>query len=163
MGLVDKIIVKFKSLLIDAESRHLRSQLRCCGDNVRIDHRVFVWSPQKVAIGNNVDINGYTVIYGGGEVEIGSNTLIAANCVIASVTHPIDIELRRELVFEKVTIKENCWLGANVVVLPGVTIGRNSIVAAGSVVTEDIPQNSIVAGGPAKLMRTILESKGEIR
>lgn len=114
---------------------------------------MFLWGEERLDIGNHVDINGYTVIYAAGGVRIHDNVLIAANCVITSVSHPVAPAERHQMTFSPVELMDNCWLGAGAVVLPGVTIGRNSIVAAGSVVTENIPDNCVCAGIPAKVLR----------
>lgn len=153
MNIKQRLFFKLGSLIQDAERSWSLSRLRSCGSSVRIDRRVFIWGEERLEIGNNVAINGYTVIYAGGGVRINDNVLIAANCVITSVSHPVAAAERYQLVFSPVELLDNCWLGAGTVVLPGVTIGKNSIVAAGSVVTKDIPDNCICAGVPAKVMR----------
>lgn len=154
MSFLQRLFLKLGTRIHNAEKSWILSMLRSCGSSTRIDHRVFIWSPDQVEIGNNVDINGYTVIYGAGGVRINDNVLIAANCVITSVSHPTAVnERHQKRVLSPVVLLSNCWLGAGAVVLPGVTIGRNSIVAAGSVVTRDIPDNCICAGVPAKVIR----------
>jgi acetyltransferase-like isoleucine patch superfamily enzyme len=153
MNIKQRFFFKLGSLIQDAERSWSLSRLRSCGSSVRIDRRVFIWPEEQLDVGNNVDINGYTVIYAGGGVRIGDNVLIAANCVITSVSHPDVAAERHQLVLSPVQLLDNCWLGAGTVVLPGVTIGENSIVAAGSVVTKDIPDNCVCAGIPAKIVR----------
>lgn len=156
MNLVQRFFFKLGALIHDAESAWTRSTLRSCGSSVTIDRRVFIWGAQQLDMGNHVEINGYTAIYAAGGVRINDNVLIGANCVITSVSHAadaIDPHERHQVTFAPVELKDNCWLGAGSVVLPGVTIGKNSIVAAGSVVTKDIPDNCICAGAPAKIMR----------
>lgn len=155
MNFMQRLFFKLGSLIQDAESAWTLSTLRSCGSAVRIDRRVFIWGGGGLDVGSNVDINGYTVIYASGGVRIGDNVLIAANCVITSVTHPMATAERHQLVSAPVELRDNCWLGAGAVILPGVTIGRNSIVAAGSVVTKDIPDNCICAGAPAKITRQL--------
>jgi acetyltransferase-like isoleucine patch superfamily enzyme len=153
MNIRQRLFLKLGAWIQDAERAWSLSRLRSCGSSVRIDRRVFIWPEEHVDVGNNVDINGYTVIYAGGGVRIHDNVLIAANCVITSVTHPIAAAERHQMVLAPVELQENCWLGAGTMVMPGVTIGKNSIVAAGSVVTKDIPDNCICAGVPAKIVR----------
>ncbi|WP_162591433.1 acyltransferase [Variovorax sp. PBL-E5] len=153
MNIIQRILFKLGSLIQEAESAWTLSTLRSCGSSVRIDRRVFIWGTDRMDVGSNVDINGYTVIYAAGGVRIHDNALIGANCVITSVTHPIDPAERHQLVFSPVELQSNCWLGAGTMVMPGVTIGKNSIIAAGSVVTKDVPDNCICAGVPAKIMR----------
>ena len=92
-----------------------------------------------------------------GYIRIGKHTLIGPHCQFYTPQHPMDYVERRE---EKetaypITIGEDCWLGGNVVVCPGVTIGNRCIIAAGSVVTKDIPDDSLAAGVPAVVKRSL--------
>lgn len=75
--------------------------------------------------------------------------------MFATEYHPEDLATRHSLLTKPIVVKRNAWLGANVTVLAGVTIGENAIVAAGSVVTKDVPDNMVVAGTPAKVIREI--------
>ena len=92
-------------------------------------------------------------------INIGARTLIGPGCSFYSGTHPLDPALRNGLAgpeFGKdINIGEDCWLGGNVIVLPGVTIGRGSTIGAGSVVTKDIPPFHVAAGNPARVLRKI--------
>lgn len=109
----------------------------------------------NVRIGNNVGIGNYVVIWGSGGVTIGNDVLIAAHSVITSDGHDVNAKLFREtLSVAPVKIGDNVWIGASVNILPGVTIGDNAIIAAGSVVNKDIPANSIAAGVPAKVVKS---------
>ena len=104
-------------------------------------------------------------------VHIGDYVMIGPNTLISTVNHPITPKGRREHlgIGKPVTIGNDVWLGGNVTICPGVTIGNNVVVAAGAVVTKDVPDNSLVGGVPAKLIRTIendvepkaLRSQGE--
>ena len=89
-----------------------------------------------------------------GKVEIEDNVLIAPEVKIATVNHdPYD---RHNLMhFGKVTIKENAWIGMGAIICPGVTIGRNAIVGAGAVVTKDVPDNAVVGGNPARIIKKL--------
>jgi acetyltransferase-like isoleucine patch superfamily enzyme len=160
MNIAQRLLFKLGSLIRDAERAWTLSTLRSCGSSARIDQRVFIWGADRLDVGNKVDINGYTVIYAAGGVRIHDNVLIGANCVITSVSHPVSATERHQLVFAPVELLDNCWLGAGTMVMPGITIGRNSIVAAGSVVTKNIPDNCICAGIPAKITR-YLDSSNE--
>ena len=112
-------------------------------------------------IGKNSYINSGTVIYTGNGIRIGNGVLIAANCTLAPVNH--EYRLRNKTIIEQrfmpskggITIEDDVWIAANAMVLKGVTIGRCSIVAAGSVVTKDVPPNVIVAGNPSRIVRKI--------
>lgn len=92
-------------------------------------------------------------------IYVGDGTMFAPNVVVATAAHPILPELRqRGLQYNMpVHIGCNCWLGAGVIVLPGVTIGDNTVIGAGSVVTRDIPANVVAVGNPCRVMRPICE------
>lgn len=112
---------------------------------------------EYIIIGNNVGVGGYSNIGGSGGVSIGDNTIIGPYFSAHPENHnfeSVDIPIRLQGTTRKpIKIEDNCWLGAKVTVLAGVTIGRGSIVAAGAVVTKDIPEYSIAIGSPAKVVR----------
>lgn len=110
-----------------------------------------------IILGENVFMNYDCIMLDGGYIRIGRHTLIGPHCQFYTPQHPMDYVERRE---EKetaypITIGEDCWLGGNVVVCPGVTIGNRCIIAAGSVVTKDIPDDSLAAGVPAVVKRSL--------
>ena len=110
-----------------------------------------------IILGENVFMNYDCIMLDGGYIRIGKHTLIGPHCQFYTPQHPMDYVDRRE---EKetaypITIGEDCWLGGNVVVCPGVTIGNRCIIAAGSVVTKDIPDDSLAAGVPAVVKRSL--------
>ena len=110
-----------------------------------------------IILGENVFMNYDCIMLDGGYIRIGKHTLVGPHCQFYTPQHPMDYVERRE---EKetaypITIGEDCWLGGNVVVCPGVTIGNRCIIAAGSVVTKDIPDDSLVAGVPAVVKRSL--------
>lgn len=110
-----------------------------------------------IILGENVFMNYDCIMLDGGYIRIGKHTLIGPHCQFYTPQHPMDYVERRE---EKetaypITIGEDCWLGGNVVVGPGVTIGNRCIIAAGSVVTKDIPDDSLAAGIPAVVKRSL--------
>ncbi len=84
---------------------------------------------------------------------------IGPHCVLATEYHPEDPATRYSLLTKPIVVKRNAWLGANVTVLPGVTIGENAIIAAGSVVNKDVPANMVVVGSPARVIRPINSEK----
>lgn len=107
--------------------------------------------------GKNVYANFNLTMVDDTHIYIGDNTMIAPNVVIATGTHPI-LPLLRENAYQfnaPVHIGRNCWLGAGVIVLPGITIGDNSVVGAGSIVTKDIPPNVVAVGNPCRVLREI--------
>jgi acetyltransferase-like isoleucine patch superfamily enzyme len=113
---------------------------------------------KNLRIGKNSGWNWGTWINAQGGVEVGSNVLIGPGCIIHSANHKFDradIPIRMQgYIKAQVRIEDDCWLGANVIVLPGVTIGKGSVIGAGSVVTENIPPYSVAVGNPAKVIRS---------
>lgn len=111
---------------------------------------------KNVKLGKHVFINhGLTVMARGG-VEIEDEVMIGPDVSILTANH--DLYDHQVLLVKKITIKRNAWIGARAIILPGVTIGENAIVAAGAVVTKDVESNVIVGGNPAKIIR-YLEKK----
>jgi maltose O-acetyltransferase len=91
------------------------------------------------------------------KIIIGKKVMFGPAVTIATVGHPINPSLREYMYADAVKIEDNCWIGAGVTICPGVTIGENSVIGAGSVVTKDIPANSIAVGNPCKVVRAIDE------
>ena len=107
----------------------------------------------KVHIGNNVIVMPNSLMMASGTITIEDNALVAAYVKLISNNH--DLYDRAVLTCKPVVLKKNCWIGAGAVILPGVTVGENSIVGAGSVVTKDVPANTVVAGNPAKFIKNL--------
>lgn len=110
---------------------------------------------QNIKVGKNVFINSGCCFQDQGGVEIGDNVLIGQQVVIATINHDLLPEKRSSMFPAPVKIGKDVWIGAHVTILPGVTIGRGAVVAAGAVVTKDVPENTVVAGVPAKIIKTI--------
>ena len=121
------------------------------------------WAGKNVHFGNCVYANFNLTLVDDTHIYVGDNTMLGPNVVIATAAHPILPELRlKACQFNMpVHIGKNCWLGAGVIVLPGVTIGDNSVIGAGSVVTKDIPENVVAAGSPCRVLREIGERDRE--
>lgn len=126
-----------------------------------IDESVAVFTPfyinygKHTKIGKNVFINFDCVFLDWGGITIEDNVLIAPKVSLLTEGHPISPSERHALIPKPIHVKRNAWIGANATILQGVTIGENSIVAAGSVVSKDVPDNVIVGGIPAKVLRSI--------
>lgn len=114
---------------------------------------------RHVHFGNNVYANFNLTLVDDTHIYVGDGTMFAPNVVIATAAHPINPELRaRGLQYNMpVRIGRNCWLGAGVIVMPGVTIGDNVVIGAGSIVTKDIPSNVVAVGNPCRVMRQVGE------
>jgi acetyltransferase-like isoleucine patch superfamily enzyme len=126
-----------------------------------IDESTTIFAPfhtnfgRYIRIGKNVFINHACSFLDMGGITIGDNVLIGPKVNLVSENHPIDPTQRKSLIGKPIVIKNNAWIGASATILPGITIGENSIVAAGSIVTKDVPANTIVAGNPAKKIKDI--------
>ena len=121
------------------------------------------WGGHHVHFGDGIYANSNLTIVDDGHVYIGDKVMIGPNVTIATASHPVEAELRaRGLQLNKdVHIGENTWIGACAVILPGVTIGKNVVIGAGSVVTKDIADNTIVAGNSAHVMRVLEDGPTE--
>ena len=113
----------------------------------------------NIEIGENFYINHNCIILDGAKVTFGDNVFIAPNCVFSTAGHPLDPEQRNQgLEFAyPITIGDNVWFGASVTVLPGVKIGSNTVIGAGSIVNRDIPDGVIAVGNPCRVLRKITE------
>jgi acetyltransferase-like isoleucine patch superfamily enzyme len=112
----------------------------------------------EIVVGRNVFINQNCTIYDLGGVTIGDDVMIGPNVSIITVGHPIHPAERRDGVIGKpIVVERNVWIAAGAIVIGGVTIGENSVVAAGSVVTKNVPPNTLVGGNPARVIRSIDE------
>jgi acetyltransferase-like isoleucine patch superfamily enzyme len=110
---------------------------------------------KNTTIGKNVFINFDCVFLDLGGITIEDNVLIAPKVSLLSEGHPLSPDNRQSLVPAHVHIKKNAWIGAGAVILPGVTVGENAVVAAGAVVSKDVPANTVVGGIPAKHIKNI--------
>ena len=121
------------------------------------------WGGHHVHFGDNVYANFGLTMVDDTHIYVGDCTMFGPHCVIATAGHPIDPELRSEAYQFNIPVHigKNCWLGAGVRVMPGVTIGDNSVIGAGSVVTKDIPPNVVAVGVPCKVLREINEHDKE--
>jgi len=108
-----------------------------------------------IQIGKNVFINHACSFLDMGGITIEDDVLIGPKVNLITENHPLDPVNRRSLVSKPIVIKRNAWIGAAATILPGVTVGENSVVAAGAVVTADVPANTIVGGVPAKFIKNI--------
>jgi acetyltransferase-like isoleucine patch superfamily enzyme len=152
-----KLLLQLNNSADPAETRELLSQIT----GSRIDETVAVFTPlyinygKHTRIGKNVFINFDCVFLDLGGITIEDNVLIAPRVSLLSEGHPISPENRASLIPGHIYIKKNAWIGAGATILPGVTIGENAVVAAGAVVSKNVPANTVVGGIPAIIIKTI--------
>jgi acetyltransferase-like isoleucine patch superfamily enzyme len=152
-----KLLVHLSNSSDAAEIRELLGQIT---DSV-IDESVAVFTPlyinygKNTKIGKNVFINFDCVFLDLGGITIEDNVLIAPKVSLLSEGHPVSPNERQSLVPGHIHIKKNAWIGAGATILPGVTVGENAVVAAGAVVSKDVPANTVAGGIPAKTIKSI--------
>ena len=130
------------------------------GENCYVESPYFAnWGGHHVHLGSNIYANAGLKLVDDTHIYIGDCTMLGPNVTIATAGHPIDPTLRaRGLQYNlPVRIGRNCWMGAGVIVMPGVTIGDNTVIGAGSVVTKDIPSGVVAVGNPCKVLREVGE------
>ncbi|WP_207426618.1 sugar O-acetyltransferase [Pedobacter sp. SYSU D00535] len=146
----------------------LNDLLGTLGSNVNIDTPFYCDYGKHISLGSNVIININCTFVDCNKITIGNNVLIASNVQIYTATHPVPLVERIVDDWDEssglpyfrtyalpVSIEDNVWIGGGVVILPGVTIGRNSVIGAGSVVTKSIPENCVAVGNPCRIIREI--------
>ena len=152
-----KLLVRMNNSSDPAEIRDLLSQIT----GSEVDESVAVFTPlyinygKHTKIGKNVFINFDCVFLDLGGITIEDNVLIAPKVSLLSEGHPVSPSERQSLVPGHIHIKKNAWIGAGATILHGVTVGENSIISAGAVVSKDVPVNTIVGGVPAKIIKTV--------
>lgn len=110
---------------------------------------------KNLKLGKNIFINQNCQILDLGGVTIEDNVMIGPRVNLLSETHPVTPESREALIGQPIHIKQHAWIGAGATILPGVTVGEHAVVAAGSVVSKDVPNRTLVAGVPAKIIKSI--------
>ena len=159
------------NLTIDIKEKEsiLNELLGKIGSNVKIDTPFYCDYGKNIFIGNNVIININCTFVDCNKIVIGNNVLIASNVQIYTATHPVSVKERllkdwkeeNGQAFFKVyalpvKIEDNVWIGGGAIILPGVVIGKNSVIGAGSVVTKDIPSNCVAVGNPCKVIKKLI-------
>ncbi|HIJ02604.1 TPA: acetyltransferase [Candidatus Woesearchaeota archaeon] len=144
-----KIYKKIRYLL-------LKKVFKYCGKNINIENNAYIGNGSGIRIGNNSGIGERCQLYG--KINIGSDVMMAPDVIILTRNHNIkrkDIPMRLQGMDEEkqVTIEDDVWIGTRAIIMPGVTIRRGSVIAAGSIVTKDVEAYTIVAGIPAKVIK----------
>lgn len=166
-----KLLQKYNALAYEqkAEKMNILTQLfGGIGTNVSVGLPFICDYGRNIHVGNNVSVNMNCTFVDCNTITIGDNVLIASNVQLYTAAHPVELSERltpdwsmeTEQYFCRtyalpIKIGNGCWLGGGVIVLPGVTIGDGSAIGAGSVVTKDIPANSLAAGNPCRVIRKI--------
>ncbi|WP_179394567.1 sugar O-acetyltransferase [Lacticaseibacillus absianus] len=139
----------------DKREAALRDLLGSVGQSPMIEQPLFCTYGYNVTVGDNFYMNINGKLMDSAKITIGNNVFIAPNVALITETHPQNAaERNANLEYaHPITIGNNVWICTNALILPGVTIGDNAIIGAGSVVTHDVPANTLVAGNPAKVLR----------
>ena len=126
------------------------------GKNLYVEPPFFCDYGYNIFCGENVFFNVNCVVLDENKVTIGSNVFIGPGAQLYTASHPLDAMMRRTHKISKpITIGDDCWIGGNAIICPGVTVGKGCVIGAGSVVTKDIPDHSMAAGNPAKVIKKL--------
>jgi len=152
-----KLVIQMNNTPDPTEIRTLLSQITASpiAESTVIFTPLYINYGKHTKIGKNVFINFDCVFLDLGGITIEDNVQIAPKVSLLSEGHPTAANDRHSLVPGHILIKKNAWIGANATILPGVTVGENSIVAAGAVVSKDVPDNTIVGGIPAQVIKSL--------
>ena len=146
---------------LDKRSRMLKEMFAEVGEGCYIEPPLHAnWGGHHVHLGRQVYANFNLTLVDDTHIYIDDYTMMGPNVTLATAGHPILPQLRQPVALQynmPIHIGKNCWLGAGVIVMPGVSIGDNSVIGAGSVVTKDIPANVVAVGNPCKVLRPIGE------
>ncbi|MDK0710411.1 sugar O-acetyltransferase [Clostridium perfringens] len=145
----------------DKREKILKKMFAEIGDDCYIEPPFHAnWGGKNVHFGNGVYANFNLTMVDDCDIFVGNNVLFGPNVTLSAGTHPIHPELRSKQAQYNIPIYigNNVWIGANSVILPGVNIGDNSVIGAGSVVTKDIPSNVVAVGNPCRVLREINEN-----
>ncbi|WP_307732593.1 sugar O-acetyltransferase [Massilia sp. MB5] len=142
---------------LDAAQRVLHEMLGSVGEGVNIKPPFMIDYGFNISVGANTFANYGLVALDVGTITIGRDVQIGPNVQLLTPTHPLEPELRlaKYEAAKPIVIEDNVWLGGGAIVLAGVTIGKNSVIGAGAVVTKDIPANVVAVGNPARVIRQI--------
>ncbi|MBS6464630.1 MAG: sugar O-acetyltransferase [Firmicutes bacterium] len=164
---------KIKKIILEAErlTQEMNTQVLDCNEVREFFSRLtgqpvgedfVLWPPfytdfgKNIRVGKNVFINHACTFMDRGGISIGDNAYIGPKVCLITENHGIAPSERRMLTSRPVTLCNNVWIGAGAIVLPGVTVGENAVVGAGSVVTHDVPPDTVVAGNPARVIKSLL-------
>ncbi|WP_412989870.1 DapH/DapD/GlmU-related protein [Pediococcus siamensis] len=171
-GVNERLIAQNQRLIQHLNSgQHTQSEVRQLVSEItgqELDESVEIRLPfysdygRNLKIGKQVYINSNVMMVDLGGITIEDQVLIGPGAYLVSVNHQLAADKRHDLDLNPVHIGKNAWLGARSVILPGVHVGENAIVGAGAVVTKNVPANTIVAGVPAKIIRTLASNEEDV-
>jgi len=154
LKLFSRPCLMFASFTEQAQHSKLMRDLNVGDRNIAIRPGVRIQHPGRVTFGHNVMINQGSMLFAGGPISIGDDVVMGPGCMLVTGNHVGEVFYgSRER--RPIKIGSNVWLGAGVIVTPGVTIGDNVIITAGAVVTKNVPSNVIFGGVPAKMIRPL--------
>lgn len=148
----------------DKKQKYMKETFAECGEGCYIELPFRAnWGGKKLHFGNYVYANFNFTIVDDEDIYVGDRVMFGPNVTIATANHPIEPSLRAKGMQynKKVYIGENVWVGAGVTIVPGVKIGKNSVIGAGSIVVRDIPENVVAVGNPCRVLREISEHDRE--
>lgn len=148
---------RYNPLHLEARVNTIKKLFGKCGINPYIEPNFYCDYGYNIEIGNHFYANHNLVILDCSKVKIGDNVLLGPNCGIYTAAHPLNSNERNtglELA-KPVTIGNNVWIGGNTCIMPGINIGNNTVIGAGSVVTKDIPSNVVAVGNPCRVIKQI--------
>ena len=154
---------KYNNLPVEnIAERHefIRTILGECGEHIHIEPDFWCDYGYRIKVGENFYANHGLVILDAGGVTFGHDVFLAPSCGFHTSGHPIDHERRNQGLeyAAPIVVGDNVWIGAGAQVMPGVTIGNNVVIGSGSIVTKDIPANSVAAGNPCRVIRPITDA-----
>ncbi len=153
------LIIRYSPFNISIKLRYIlyKSLMKGIGEKCNILESVVISHPDKVSLGKRVSIHQFCYLDGQGEIEIGNDVAIANHVKILTSDHVFknnDVSIKDQgIEIDKITIKDNVWIGAGATILKGVVIGENSIIGAQSLVNKNVPPNVIAAGVPCKVVK----------
>ena len=152
-----------RPLEMEKRSALLKEILAEVGENCYVEPPLHANWGIHTHFGRNVYANFNLTLVDDTDIFVGDSVMFGPNVVVATAGHPIDPELRRKVAQFNVPVRigSNVWIGAGAILLPGVTVGENSVIGAGSVVTHDIPPNVVAVGNPCRVLREISERDRE--
>lgn len=148
---------------VEKRQELMKEMFASVGEDVWINQPLNIAVGSTVTIGKGTYINSGLTLIDDGTITIGEGCLFGTGVTLCTTGHPIDPEQRAKgsMYSFPVTIGDGAWIGAGVIILPGITIGKYAVVGAGSIVTKDVPEYTVAAGNPCRVMREINEHDKE--